>query len=84
MRFVKDIFNHISKPFTYICNLSFKSGIFPDRMKIAKVIPLHKSSEKYRFNNYIPVSLLSQFSKVLEKLFDSRLQAFIDKKHFFK
>ena len=79
MRFVKDIFNHISKPFTYICNLSFLSGIFPDRMKIAIVIPLYKSGEKSSFNNYRPVSLLSQFSKVLEKLFDSRLQAFIDK-----
>ena len=79
MRFVKYIFNHISKSFTYICNLSFKSGIFPDRIKIAKVIPLHKSGEKPSFNNYRPVSLLSQFSKVLGKLFDSRLQAFIDK-----
>ena len=48
-------------------------------MKIAKVIPLHKSGEKSSFNNYRPVSLFSQFSKVLEKLFDSRLHAFIYK-----
>ena len=48
-------------------------------MKTAKVIPLFKVGDKASFNNYRPVSLLSQFSKILEKLFDVRLQAFIDK-----
>ena len=48
-------------------------------MKTAKVIPLFKSGDKKSFNNYRPVSLLSQFSKILEKLFDNRLQSFIDK-----
>ena len=48
-------------------------------MKVAKVIPLYKSGEKNLFNNYRPVSLLPQFSKILEKLFNVRLEGFIDK-----
>ena len=48
-------------------------------MKVAKVLPLFKSGDKDSFNNYRPVSLLPQFSKILEKLFDNRMQEFIDK-----
>ena len=64
---------------TYICNLSFATGIFPDAMKIAKVIPIYKTGAKGEFNNYRPISLLPQFSKILEKLFDDRLEQFISK-----
>ena len=61
------------------CNLSLKSGIFPDGMKVAKVIPLFKSGDDELFNNYRPVSLLLQFSKILEKAFKKRLDSFINK-----
>ena len=63
----------------HICNLSLSSGVFPDDMKIAKVIPLFKAGDKCFFTNYRPISLLPQFSKVLEKLFSVRLLKFIDK-----
>ena len=59
--------------------LSLSKGVFPDAMKIARVIPLFKSGDKHVFNNYTPVSLLPQFSKILEKLFNNRLDSFIDK-----
>ena len=48
-------------------------------MKVAKVIPIHKSGEKNVFNNYRPVSILSQFSKILERLFCNRLENYIEK-----
>ena len=70
MSFVKSIIHLVVQPFTYICNLSFATGIFPDAMRIAKVIPIYKTGSKYEFNNYRPISLLPQFSKILEKLFD--------------
>lgn len=48
-------------------------------MKIAKVIPLYKTGDRHHFTNYRPVSLLSQFSKILEKRFTERLDNFIEK-----
>ena len=79
MSFVKNIIYLLAQPFTYICNLSFAIGIFLDAMKIAKIIPIHKTEAKVEFNNYRPISLLPQFSKILEKLFDDRLEQFICK-----
>lgn len=81
MTLVKNIIFHIAKPLTYICNLSFQSGCFPDKMKVAKVLPLFKNGNKHYFTNYRPISLLPQFSKILEKLFNSRLESFLDKHH---
>lgn len=80
MDIIKKVISNIAKPFTYICNKSFLDGCFPDSMKIARVIPIYKSGEKYRYTTYKLVSLLSQFSKILEKLFESRLTNFIEKK----
>ena len=79
MSTIKKVFELLVEPFVYICNLSFNTGTFPDNMKIAKVIPLYKSGCKNIFSNYRPVSLLPQFSKVLEKLFNKRLDSFITK-----
>lgn len=78
MVLIKQIIDVVIEPFTYICNLSFISGIFPDCMKIAKVIPLFKKGDKSEFSNYRPISLLPQFSKILEKLFAIRLNKFLN------
>ena len=43
-------------------------------MKIAKIIPIFKDGQKTEFTNYRPISILSQFSKILEKLFNLRLE----------
>ena len=79
MHVVRATFASVLIPFKYICNLSLKSGIFPDGMKVAKVIRLFKSGDDELFNNYRPVSLLPQFSKILEKVFEKRLDSFINK-----
>ena len=79
MNIIKSVIKSISKPLVSICNLSLSSGIFPDVMKIARVIPLYKAGEKDLFTNYRPVSLLPQFSKILEKIYYSRLDKFVSK-----
>lgn len=79
MSLVKDIIECIVKPLTHICNQSFQTGIFPSKMKTAKVIPIYKSGDRHLFSNYRPISLLSQFSKILEKQFVQRLDNFIEK-----
>ena len=67
---------HVVKPLVHIFNFSFSTGIFPSEMKIAKVIPLFKN--KSDFSNYRPISLLSQFSKILENIFNERLQQLLN------
>ena len=53
--------------------------IFPDCMKIVKVVPLYKSGDKRNASNYRPISLLPCLSKVIEKLVYSRLINFFSK-----
>ena len=79
MSLIKNIIIYIAKPLTHICNQSFQTGIFPNRMKTAKVIPIFKNGSKHIFSNYRPISLLPQFSKILEKLFAHRLEDFMEK-----
>ena len=57
----------ILDPITHIINLKFETGIFPTELKCAKVIPIHKAGNPCLLNNYRPISLLSSFSKVLER-----------------
>ncbi|PNF23822.1 hypothetical protein B7P43_G15913 [Cryptotermes secundus] len=63
----------ISCPLTHICNHSLYTGIFPDRLKISIVKPVFKKGDKYSMTNYRPISLLSTFSKILEKVMYSRI-----------
>ena len=60
-----------------IYNLSFTTGIFPDLMKLAKVIPIFKSGSRISITNYRPISLLSIFSKFFEKLVHKQLNDFL-------
>ena len=53
-------------------------------MKIAKVIPMFKSGTKTDVTNYRPISLLPQFSKILEKLFLTRINSFFNRQQHFK
>ena len=64
-------------PLVHIINLSISTGIFPDKMKLAKVIAIYKSSNSSHFSNYRPISLLPTFSKILERVTYNRLYDFI-------
>ena len=64
-----------------LVNLCFETGIFPDLLKLAKVQPLHKKESKLNFLNYRPISLLSVFSKIYEKLMYTRIYSYLDKKN---
>ena len=56
-----------------IFNMSLTSSVFPSVLKLAKVIPVHKKDSKLDFSNYIPISLLSNLDKILEKLMYSSI-----------
>ena len=60
-------------------NQTFSQGVFPDCLKIAKVIPLFKSGSKTDVDNYRSISSLPVLSKVLEKIVYNRLIKILDK-----
>jgi hypothetical protein len=66
-------------PLSYMYNLSLISGIVPDKFKIAKVVPIFKKGSTTQLGNYRPISLLSIFNKLLEKVVYSRLINFLTK-----
>ena len=57
----------ILSPLTFIFNKILSTGIFPDRLKFSEVKPLFKKGDKSEFSNYRPISLLTSFSKIIEK-----------------
>ena len=75
--FIKQTISSLIDPLHHIFNLSFNSGVVPIQFKIAKVIPIFKSGDRTSMDNYRPISLLSTFSKILEKLVATRLTSFL-------
>ena len=63
----------------HIINLSINQGIVPDKLKIAKVIPILKKNDRHEAGNYRPISLLSMINKIMEKVVYSRLYKFLTK-----
>ena len=70
-------------PLLSIINSSLSSGQVPDRLKVAKIVPIFKKGDPTDPCNYRPISLLSIFDKILEKIVYSRILNFLDQKHFF-
>ena len=62
---------------SYIINVSLVTGTFPDKLKIAKIVPIYKSGCKSSVCNYRPISLLPYFSKLFEKIVYIRLYHFL-------
>jgi hypothetical protein len=68
---------YIFKPLTNICNASFEAGILTDKLKMVVVKPLYKKGNSENIENYRPISLLSVFSKIIERVMNVRLTNFI-------
>ena len=75
--FIKKIIFNIAHPLHHIFRLSFEHGMVPTQLKIAKVVPIFKSGDRCNMDNYRPISLLSCFSKILEKIVSLRLSSFL-------
>ena len=67
----------IITPLHYLINLSLETGFVPKEMKIAKVVPVFKDGDCHDYNNYRPISLLSSFSKLLEKIVARQIIGFL-------
>ena len=84
LKLLKSLKMKISSPLATVINHSFHCGIFPEVMKLAKVLPLFKKEDPSCFNNYRPISLLLSMSKVYEKIVHNQLLSyFTDNKLFY-
>jgi hypothetical protein len=64
---------------TYLANLCFKHGVFPNYLKQAIVTPVFKSGNRSIASDYRPISVLPAISKILEKLINTRLINYLNK-----
>ena len=83
--------NGISSKYIFLCqdvfasfllkiiNLSFKTNTFPKQWKLAKIIPIHKAGNKKLVENYRPISILCNFSKVIERAAHCQITTFLSK-----
>ena len=76
---IKEFKASLCHPLEYIFNLSLTTGTVPNSLKTAKVIPLFKKGDVCSMSNYRPISLLSIFNKILEKIVYVRLHQFLVK-----
>ena len=77
-KLLKDTIVNTHIPLTHIVNLSLSTGIVPNHMKIAKVIPIFKASDPQTIQNYRPISLLTSFSKLLEKIMYDKVMTYMN------
>ena len=70
--------NFYVKPLTYLINKSIGEGIFPNELKLARVVPIFKSGDPSSIWNYRPISVLSCFSKIFERFMYNHVVEFIN------
>jgi hypothetical protein len=78
MFFIKKFMSNLINPLYHIIYKSFEAGIFPSQLKIAKTVPIFKGGDKCNPDNYRPISLLPNFSKILEKVMCNRLTHYLE------
>ncbi len=75
LKFVKD---EISLPLSHIFNISLKRGVYPDKFKMSRVVPIFKAGDSLSTDNYRPISLISSLGKILDKIVSIKLTNHLD------
>lgn len=83
LKLLKSMKNIIIKPLTIILNQILRTGIFPDKLKVAKIVPVFKKEDPSNFNNYRPISVLPSISKVVEKVISTQLYDYFEDNNLF-
>ena len=78
VKLLKILVKPVSESFSEIVDASLGTGVYPTKLKIAKVVALHKKGANDNPTNYRPISLLSVFSKITGKLMHKRLNGFLE------
>lgn len=75
---LKNCSSDLSEPLAHLINKSFDEGVFPECLKVAKVVPILKGGDPKVAANYRPISLLPSVSKVFELAMARRLVDFLE------
>ena len=75
---LKKIKPNILQPVTLIINQILTNGIFPDKLKIARVKPLYKKNDPNIIDNYRPISVLPAISKIIEKIMFKQIHEYFN------
>ena len=78
-KLLKNCAEYVVDLLTILINRSMAAGLFPDSLKLAKVIPIYKDGDREDFSNYRPVSLLPVLGKVYERVIYAGFLTYIDK-----
>ena len=78
-RIIKSVPNILSLSIAALINKSITTGKFPDKLKLAKVFPIHKSGSKSDPCNYRPIPILPTISKIFERHVHKHLMAYMNK-----
>ena len=76
-KLLKHIAPIIITPLHYLINMSLETGDIPGELKVAKIVPIFKEGDCHSFTNYRPISLISSFAKLLEKIVSKQLIGFL-------
>ena len=80
-KFLKYVGDIISPFITEIFNNHITLGKFPQELKTAKIVPIHKNGSHSLTTNYRPISILSSFSNIFEKCIYKRLYKYLTSKN---
>ena len=75
----KHVIHCYIKLLVFLINQYLIEGVFPDELKLAKVIPVYKAGSSMELSNDRPIPVLIFFSKVYEKLMYNSLVSYFDK-----
>lgn len=74
---IKHCKNQIAPMIVELINISLKSGIIPDTLKISIIRPIYKGGVHTDFKNYRPIAILPVIEKIMESYIATKLNRYL-------